>query len=94
MNKYGEVAVSAVHSIVSGIGVDPLNAWRIAASEAFGEGTWAQRKGCPKNAFLGLCEVGLVQGIPSGSYTEKSGSTKNKGYAVQAIEVLKVRPEL
>jgi hypothetical protein len=41
-----------------------------------------------------LCEAGLVQGIPTGIYIEKSGSQKNKGYAVQAIEVLQGRPEL
>lgn len=94
MNRYGEVAVNAVHSILNEEDVHPLIAWKKAAAVAFGEGTWAQRKGCPKNAFLGLCEEGLVQGIPAGSYVEKSGSWKNKGYAVQAIEVLKGRPEL
>ncbi|MEO3946161.1 hypothetical protein [Gorillibacterium sp. CAU 1737] len=94
MNRYGEVAVNAVRSILSGEDVHPLIAWKKAAAVAFGEGTWAQRKGCPKNAFLGLCEEGLVRGIASGSYIEKSGSLKNKGYAVQAIEVLKGRPAL
>ncbi|WP_434751377.1 DUF6979 family protein [Paenibacillus amylolyticus] len=51
------------------------------------EGTWAQRKGCPKNAFLGLCEEGLVHNIVSGRYTERSGSQKNKNYAVKAVRI-------
>ncbi|WP_138224525.1 DUF6979 family protein [Paenibacillus algicola] len=94
MSKYGTVAVNAVLSILSGNISDPLNAWKEASAKVFGEGTWAQRKGCPKNAFLGLCEAGLVKGIPAGDYVEISGARKNKGYAVNAIEVLKRRPEL
>lgn len=46
----------------------------------------SQEKSCPKNTFLGLCEEGLVKGIPKGKYTN---SIKNKEYALQAIEILK-----
>ena len=49
----------------------------------------AQEKGCPKNTFLGLCEEGLVKGIPKGNYTE---SIKNKDYALEAIKILKASP--
>ncbi|ANY68766.1 hypothetical protein BBD42_21570 [Paenibacillus sp. BIHB 4019] len=94
MNRYGVVAVNAVHSMLSGEEVHPLIAWKKAAAEAFGEGTWAQRKGCPKNAFLGLCEEGLVQGIKPGSYAERSTSQKNKNYAVKAVQILRDKPEL
>ena len=45
----------------------------------------AQRKACPRGAFLGLCEEGLVRGIPPGHYTT---STDNKGYAVRAAALL------
>ena len=48
----------------------------------FGEATTAQIKGCPKNAFLGLCEEGLVVDIEKGYYTERSTSHKNKDYAI------------
>ncbi|MFS0873941.1 DUF6979 family protein [Paenibacillus xylanilyticus] len=94
MNKYGEVAVRAIHSILNGEETHPLSAWKKAASISFGEGTWGQRKGCPKNAFLGLCEKGLVNGIPHGNYSARSGSEKNKYYAIHAIEVLKSKPGL
>ncbi|MFX3636321.1 MAG: hypothetical protein ACE3L7_09745 [Candidatus Pristimantibacillus sp.] len=94
MNKYGDVAIIAVRSILNEEKLQPLVAWKEAASVAFGEGTWAQRKGCPKNAFLGLCEEGLVKGIAVGNYVEKSGSQKNKGYAVHAIQILRDKPEL
>ena len=46
----------------------------------------SQDKNCPKNAFLGLCEEGLVKGIPRGKYTK---SVQNKLYAITAVEFLK-----
>jgi hypothetical protein len=39
-----------------------------ATKEIFGEGTWGQIKGCPKNTFLGLCEEGIVKGVNKGNY--------------------------
>jgi hypothetical protein len=45
----------------------------------------AQKKGGLRGAFLGLCEAGLVKAIPAGNYTS---SKYNKGYAVQAVELL------
>jgi hypothetical protein len=45
----------------------------------------ARRKSCPRGAFLGLCEEGLVKGIPAGHY---AASNDNKGYAVRAAALL------
>jgi hypothetical protein len=45
----------------------------------------ARRKSCPRGAFLGLCEEGLVKGIPAGQYT---ASKENKAYAVNAAALL------
>jgi hypothetical protein len=45
----------------------------------------ARKKGCPRGAFLGLCEEGLVKGIPAGRYTS---SNDNKDYAVRAAALL------
>jgi hypothetical protein len=45
----------------------------------------ARKKGCPRGAFLGLCEAGLVKGIPAGRYT---ASKDNKAYAVRAAALL------
>ena len=45
----------------------------------------ARKKGCPRGAFLGLCEEGLVKGIPAGRYTS---SKDNKVYAVRAAALL------
>ncbi|MED1724504.1 hypothetical protein P4V06_17235 [Brevibacillus parabrevis] len=69
----------------------PLEAWERASIHIFGAGTASQKKGCPKSAFLGLCEEGFVRGIEPGSYTT---SVDNKAYALQAVEWLKKNPSL
>jgi hypothetical protein len=51
----------------------------------------SQKKGCPKGAYLGLCEEGLVNGIPVGSYTT---SVDNKRYALRALSLLCSEPSL
>ncbi|WP_169083264.1 DUF6979 family protein [Paenibacillus sp. PL91] len=94
MNKYGQTAVKAVQQLQVNEGWTPLYAWNEVANETFGVGTAAQKKGCPKNAFLGLCEDGLVQGVVQGIYAERSGSQKNKNYAIQAVQILRDKPEL
>ncbi len=48
-------------------------------------------KSCPKSTFLGLCEEGLVSGIPSGRY---SRSKLNKEYALKAVGFLQACPSL
>jgi len=48
-------------------------------------------EGCPKCAFLGLCEEGFARGVPQGNYTS---SKKNKQYAVDAVTILKENPDL
>jgi hypothetical protein len=91
VNKYGVAAVDAVNLYNSGRADSPQDAWEKATTKVFGLGTSSQRKGCPKGAFLGLCEEGLVRGIEPGSYT---GSQKNKGYAIRAVSILKQRLSL
>jgi hypothetical protein len=91
MGKYGTAAVEAVRLYTRGLAKSPRDAWEQATSKLFGRGTPAQRKGCPRDAFLGLCEEGLVKGIEPGDYTR---SRKSKGYAVDAVTVLERRPSL
>jgi hypothetical protein len=94
MNKYGQAAIMAVNLIKSNSTATPLEAWNKATTEIMGEGTWAQKKGCPKGAFIGLSEAGLVCGIPHGNYAERTNSQKNKGYAIKAVQLLSVNPAL
>ncbi|KQO18153.1 DUF6979 family protein [Paenibacillus sp. Leaf72] len=94
MNKYGVVAVHAARLILDDNNVKPVTAWNSAATNVFGEGTSQQKKGCPKNSFLGLCEEGLVNGIHKGKYTFTDGPQLNKQYAVRAVQILRSKPEL
>ncbi len=50
----------------------------------------SRKKTCPRGAFLGLCEEGLVKGIPAGRYT---ASKDNKAYAVNAAALLAERKQ-
>ncbi len=86
MGKYGNAAIKAVELIKSGVVNNPVDAWEKVTSEIFGKGSPSQIKGCPKNAFLGLCEDGLIKYILPGNYTR---SILNKKYALKAINLLK-----
>ena len=86
MNKYGEAAVEAAKLLITKSVKEPELAWDIAIANIFGKNTTSQKKGCPKGAFLGLCEHGLIKGVQIGSYT---GSSDNKLYAVKAVKALK-----
>jgi hypothetical protein len=83
VNKYGETAINSVHNFKDSYSITEI--WSRSAKEVFDTNS-AQEKGCPKNTFLGLCEEGLVNGIPKGNYTK---SVKNKEYALKAVTILK-----
>ena len=83
-NRYGEAALLAARGN-SAAGVDPVVRWESAMQKLYPTSPVARKKGCPRGAFLGLCEEGLVKGIPAGRYT---ASKDNKGYAVRAAELL------
>ncbi len=92
MGKYGEVAVRAVDLIHSGKCQAPREAWDQAAASVFPERQRASRsKGCPRSAFLGLCEEGLVSGVPRGHL---SAGPDNKEHALQAVRHLRKKPAL
>lgn len=90
-NKYGRAAVRAVELCRTEARMTPPEAWDVATSEMFGAGTPAQCKGCPKSAFLGLCQAGLVVDVPRGDYCR---GEKNMGYAVAAAKILGREPAL
>jgi hypothetical protein len=74
-NSYSQYALTALKRIqnykdsYSLVGI-----WSTSSKEVFATKS-SQEKNCPKNTFLGLCEEGLVKGIPQGNYTK---SIKNK----------------
>jgi hypothetical protein len=86
MTKYAQAALDAMRRIKNGEMIQL--AWESATIDLFGKGTSGQKKGCPKHSFLGLCEAGLIEGIPKGKYSNKENS-RNKGYAIKAVELIR-----
>jgi hypothetical protein len=85
MGKYGEAAIIATRHLRTLPSTPPADAWKLAVMSIFPKSTSSQNKACPKSAFLGLCEEGIVQGVPMGRYTR---SKKNKEYAIAAYHLL------
>lgn len=90
MSGYGDVAVKAVKLYAQKKCDSPAIAWRTAAEELLRTPS-VQKKGCPKNAFLGLCDEGYVRGIPRGQCGKQ---TQNGDYAVNAVRLLVQTPDL
>jgi hypothetical protein len=89
-DKFGYTAVKAVELIQKGTSKSPKEAWEKAGYQVLEKKVYVE-KGCPKNAFLGLCEEGIVKGVPRGKYTK---SVKNKKYALKAFEKLQEDPSI
>lgn len=85
---YGDVAVTAV-MMCKEKKLNPCDAWVLAAREHFPASLSAQKKGCPKGAFLGLCSEGWIPHVPKKCY---SRAVQNWGYAVKAVRILQVHP--
>ena len=83
-NRYGEAALLAARKM-SSADINPVRRWESAMATVYPTSPAARKKGSPRGAFLGLCEAGLVKGIPAGHY---SPSAANKAYAVRAAALL------
>jgi hypothetical protein len=84
-NKYGEAALVAARAETFGKAITPSDRWNEATKKLYPNNPSLQRKGGPRNAFLSLCEAGLVKGIPAGQYAP---SHKDKNYAARAVSLL------
>lgn len=73
MNKYAQTALIAAKYVRNGI--SPEKAWYKASCEVFKEGSSSQKKGCPKNAFLGLYGINT--------------DSKNAQYALTALSYIR-----
>ena len=83
-NRYGEAALMATRQ-GSSANISPVARWESAMEKLYPTSPTARKKSCPRGAFLGLCEEGMVKGIPAGHYTS---SNENKTYAVRAAALL------
>ena len=91
---YARTAVRAVERLwkKSLPAVTPLAAWEEAVAGVT-DSLHSQKEGCPRAAFLGLCEEGYIKDVPAGRYVFRGGQA-NKGYAVEAVKLLKEQGEL
>jgi hypothetical protein len=89
--KYGKLAVRATELLREGCS-SAEDAWRQMAEEIFPNAPASQQKTCPREAFLGLCQAGLLAGVPRGR-CEASASGRNRDYARVAVGVLRAEPE-
>jgi len=87
MGKYGKAAILATKNYYNSNFKDITQAWHTAMLEIFPIQVASRKKGCPKAAFLGLCEAGYVSGVPKGEYLKKENSD-NKRYAIDAVNLL------
>lgn len=87
MSKYAQAAVQTVRRNQNKKTPDMRSEWEISMREMFPTQEASRKKGCPKNAFLGLCEEGYVVGIPLGSYNVKA-KNRNKNYAIDAAKLV------
>lgn len=94
MTKYAQVAIDAVKRCLQNKKLSPDNAWEHATTSIWKQGSASQKKGCPRNTFLGLCEEGKITGIDAGHYRKSSKDSKNKKYALSALNILKQDPSL
>jgi len=62
-NRYGEAALMATRHGSSG-DINPLARWESAMENLYPTSPAARKKGCPRGAFLGLCEAGLLRAYP------------------------------
>ena len=85
-NRYGEAALMAARMETYGKAYTPQDRWQQAVAKLYPTTPAGQKKGPPRMTFLGLCEAGLVKGIPAGQY---SPSNKHKTYAVDAVNLLR-----
>ena len=84
-NRYGEAALIAAHPDKHHPRATPLDRWNAATKQLYPTSPTQQKKGGPRTAFLGLCEEGLVKGIPAGRYTPPKD---DKTYALRAVQLL------
>jgi hypothetical protein len=92
MGKNGIAALRARELYIQGI--RPCErAWRTAAAEVFADSPESIVKSCPCGAFTGLCEAGMVRGIPPAA-SARAVIRKNASYAITAAHLLAADPRL
>jgi hypothetical protein len=93
MGKYGTTAVRAAELLRNGY-ASADEAWREIAAEVFSNAPEAEKKVCPREAFFGLCEAGLIKGVLASTCRRVDTPSLNRGYSVAAARLLVAEGEL
>ncbi len=83
-NRYGEAAILTARAEAE-YRSHPGDRWSEVVAKLYPTSPTAQRKGGPRQAFLSLCEAGLIKGIPAGQY---AAPHRGKTYATRAVSLL------
>ena len=83
-NRYGEAAILTARAEAH-YPSHPGERWGEVIARLYPTSVSAQRKGAPRQAFLSLCEAGLVKGIPAGQY---AAPHRGVTYATRAVSLL------
>ena len=81
-NSYARCATLA-YQLCTSQPLTPAEAWQQAAASVFPHSEAGRKKGCPKNAFLGLAAAGYLQDIAPFAHRSKNGD-----YACRAAQIL------
>lgn len=82
MTKYTDAAITTAKRCQGSNRPDIKAEWRKVIKELK-----AYDEGCPRSAFIGLCEEGMIKGIEAGSYGLRK-LNKNKAYAIAAANLV------
>ncbi|EPF16736.1 Uncharacterised protein [Cedecea davisae] len=82
MTKYTDAAIKTVMRCQGSLTPDIKAEWREVIKEL-----QAYDEVCPRCAFIGLCEEGMVKGIKPGRYGLRKNN-KNKAYAIAAANMI------
>jgi len=91
MSQYGKAAVLATKIYRERKTTSPARTWEMAI-EKFTDAPSSRAKSCPRGAYLGLCEEGLIHDVPPGNYQQ--AKSVEKEYAIAAVAALKQESEL
>jgi hypothetical protein len=90
MTKFGKTALDAYCLLISKEVPDPKTAWKRSAEKNMSHSEAMQKKPCPKNTFIGLCDAGLLKDIAG----KNTCTSVEKEYAKKAVELLREDEQL
>jgi hypothetical protein len=93
MWQFGDLAVGAIERLKAGKAKTLAEAYDVESHIVFPHSESLRAKICPRSSLFGLCEIGVVVGVPEGVYN-RSPNNKNKQHILDGLQLLLDEPEL